>query len=237
VRQLEKARNSAQTQYDNRVKEQREFDGMVAAALSAKEAADKKYEGARKAALLELGREQVASGATAERLEKWIHTIYRAPAHAFVDENGLRSQAKANSTAERGFEYDGALEEGSYSIVERLRVLGDLRDGRPPYRDPMDPDTIRTLRSDLKLGVFLDDKVDKPGIQRREAAAGNINRMYWAFTGLMLFVPLLVLGSKFMMDEDTARYFQRSFQRRIGYPGLPADDPGSDAAGAVPCPR
>lgn len=101
-----------------------------------------------------------------------------------------------------------------YSFRERLRVLDDLRNARPPQRRNLLAVDGKTLAETFRVG---DPKA------RDEAEAGNravdaavVNRMYWVLFVVSLFVPCMGVLAKLTMHRRLTDYYSAAWQARNG---------------------
>jgi hypothetical protein len=94
----------------------------------------------------------------------------------------------------------------SYDFMEQRRVMGDLREGRPPRWPVMGDDAVARLRA---FGMAKEYYASK---DYREAAmrdATEFEFTYWLVFAGALFIPFIVLVYKANMPPALQRYFER----------------------------
>lgn len=115
-----------------------------------------------------------------------------------------------------------------YDFFERLRVLDDLCDGRPPRwpTGDLEEAELAVLTDELKLS-FVEPDGDATAAEvaswarsaedlRRQAV--GLNLIWWVTQVIGMFIPLLTILYKLMLPLDLKLYYATKWQRRIGNP-------------------
>lgn len=176
--------------------------------------ADREYD-TRRAALEEQIDGQMASiDAERERLRDWIRRLRGV-------EPGETEPIVEQATLAGATPYDYRFPR--YHFFEQLRVLGDLRSGRPPLWEGADRRTRQELASEF--GLVDPEECGKAGASegcdplewdRHLAATRAIRWAYFVVYAIALVIPLLVLALKFLLPAELAVYYSSVEQRRIG---------------------
>jgi hypothetical protein len=102
-------------------------------------------------------------------------------------------------------------------FTDRLRALGDIREGLPPAWPPLDRKVI-ALAVD-RFGVESPDEPAGSELQKRRLNAARLFQWtYWIAFVVAAVIPLLTLAFKLMMSRELATYYSIRAQARAGNP-------------------
>jgi hypothetical protein len=106
-------------------------------------------------------------------------------------------------------------------FTDRLRILDDLRNGKPPLW-PSSSDEVRAGAVQL-FGLEDPTGPDTPAKQkireRLEQNADLFGRVYWVAFLMASVIPLLTVAFKLMMAGELRDYYSTQAQARAGNPG------------------
>jgi hypothetical protein len=142
-----------------------------------------------------------------ERLENWIARVRTSnPGDVFEERPGDPS----------GWRY----EDQSYDFFQKLRVLSDLSDGRPPRWPSEASDAhIEVLAKTFKF-KGLSEAENAEDALNRQIDSRFYTRAYWAVFVIAMVIPTLMLGFKLLQPEEMRHYYSSARQAEAGNYGV-----------------
>lgn len=103
-----------------------------------------------------------------------------------------------------GISYD--YEVMSYDFMEQLRVMNDLKAGRPPRWPAMGPDATDRLKQFGLARAYYESPLWLAGAERDSV---QFQLTWWVVFGGALFIPLIILFYKLNLPPALQNYFER----------------------------
>jgi hypothetical protein len=181
------------------------------------------------------------SEADRDRLESWVTQLAKASpgaAEPIVEERVQRfaaamPQLMASFLGQEPFTYRYPV----YDFFEQLRVLADLRSGRPPLWRGASVSMVTALKQEYGLEDVRPCGAGSAGSRRATAGAKGAEEepcdpvawerhqaqthLFWiswlVIYGVALILPLLVIAMKFLVARELRDYYVEELQQRAGH--------------------
>jgi len=142
---------------------------------------------------------------------------HQADAHAKVQQirNDIQGAIEGQRIPDDDDDPDGADFSPTYTWLDQLRIINDLRLGRPARWPGAPKETIQTLMLEFpQLNNETQDDAD--------ADKHNANRTYWAIFSVAMIIPIMSLLFKMIMPSHLSYYYSSKFQSLSGHPDAEA---------------